>query len=100
MSKQLIPNFGQAILKTEEEGEKMFGSIIVPDVGNAAGKIATIVEIEKIYNFNTGEFLDSKFQKGDVVVFSPLSGQKVILEGEDYLAVPISDLVAAIREIN
>ena len=98
MGKFLKPNFGQAVLKPFEEGEKTFGNIIIPDMGKETAKIATILAIAPIYNFNRGELVESVFKVGDTVILPPMGAQKVTVDKIDYLIVSVNDLLSSIEE--
>lgn len=97
MSKKLDPGYGYAVLKPLEDGEQMYGNIVLPDMGNEKGRLAVIESIEPIYNFNLGTFVESKFKVGDTILFSPMSGSKYQLDGEDFIVISVTDLLAAIK---
>ena len=98
MSKKITPNYGYAVLKPKEEGEQMNGGIVIPDMGQEKGRLAIVDSISPIYNFNLGEFAPTIYKVGDLVVFPPMGGQKVTLDGDDYIIVSITDLAAKIEE--
>jgi len=97
MSKQLVPNYGQAILKPIEEGEQFQGNIIIPDIENTRASQAEIIKLAPIYNYNTGTIVPCMFNEGDIVVFPSMGAQKVTLDRVDYFVASISDLLAAIK---
>jgi len=99
MSKKLVPNHGQAILKPIEEGEQSYGNIIIPDLGNSKSMQAIVVDIAPIYNFNMGTFAPMKFKIGDVVLFPSMGSQKVTLDREDFYVCSITDIPASIETI-
>lgn len=96
--KSLVPNWGQAILKPVEEGEKSYGNIVVPDTGQTKLSQAHIVDIAPIYNFNLGVEVPSKFQIGDLVLIPPMGAQKHTLDREEYYICGVTDLLASIKE--
>lgn len=98
MSKKLKPNWGQAILKPIEEGEKTYGAIIVPDLENSKLLQGIILDITPIYNFNLGQEVPCLFERGDIVLIPPMGSQKVKLDGEEYIICGITDLPASIIE--
>jgi chaperonin GroES len=97
MNKKINPNYGQVVLKPLEEGEQNFGGIVIPDMGQETSRMGTIIEISPIYNFNLGTFVESKFKVGDLVMFAPLGGCKVKVDGEDYIIISLTDLLASIE---
>jgi co-chaperonin GroES (HSP10) len=98
MNKKINPNYGQAVLRPLEEGEQNFGGIVIPDMGQETSRMGTIVEISPIYNFNLGTFVESKFKVGDLVMFPPMGGVKVKVDGEDFIIASVSDLLASVTE--
>lgn len=97
MSKKLDPGYGYAVLKPVEDGEQMYGNIVLPDMGNEKGKLAIIESIEPIYNFNLGTFVESKFKPGDTVLYPPMGGQRIKLDNEEYLVLSVTDLLASVK---
>lgn len=97
MSKKLNPNYGYAVLKPIEDGEQMYGNIVLPDMGTEKGRLAIIESIEPIYNFNLGTLVEPKFKKGDTVVFSTMGGQKITLDNEEYLILSVTDLLSSVE---
>lgn len=96
MSKKLTPNHGYAVLSSIEGEESTYGNIIIPDMGKETGQLATVISIADIYNFNTGELVKSKFKAGDIVLFPPMGGQRVKVDGKEFLVVSITDLLVKI----
>jgi chaperonin GroES len=97
MSKKLNPNFGHAVLKPVEDGEQLFGNIVMPDMGNEKGRLAIVEAIEPIYNFNLGTFVESKFKIGDTVLYPPMGGQRITIDREEYIVVSVTDLLASVE---
>jgi len=98
MAKRLVPNYGQVILKPIEEGEKVYGNIVVPDLENSKLLQGIIIDIKPIYNFNLGTEVPCIFKKGDIVLIPPMGSQKQKIDGEDFIICGITDLPAAIIE--
>lgn len=99
IKKLTLPNYGKAILKPLEEGQKQVGNIIIPDMGQEKALLGEILEINPIYNYNLGEQTTSLYDVGDVVVFSPMAAQKVTVDREDYLIVSINDIGSKLQTI-
>ncbi len=98
MAKRLVPNYGQAIIKPIEEGEKVYGNIVVPDLENTKLLQGVIIAITPIYNFNLGKEAPCKFKIGDTVLIPPMGSIKQKIDGEDFIICGITDLPAAIIE--
>ena len=97
MASKIEPNYGYTVLKPLSEGELKVGNIIIPDMGKEKPQTGTILEVAETYNFNTGEFVPSKFVEGDVVFYPAMSGKKITYEEETYIIVGNQDLISKIK---
>ncbi len=97
MNRKLNPNYGQAVLKPIENGERTHGNIIIPDMGQETSRMGTIVAISPIYNFNQDSFIESKYKIGDLVVFPPMGGVIVKVDGEEFIIASVTDLLTSIE---
>lgn len=99
MSKKLKPGLGQAVLRPAEDGEQLYGNIVIPDMGQETSRLAVIVDIAPIYNFNLGTMVEPYFKVGDTVLYPPLGGQKIKLDGQDYIVISSMELAASVEDI-
>jgi len=95
---KLVAKFSNIIVKPQEEEEKMFGNIVVPDLGKEKGLRGTIVSVGPGYNCATGLFIPSTLEVGQVVILPPIGPVKIELEGEDYWSCNEQNVLAIIEE--
>lgn len=96
MSK-LSPAYGNIVLKPIENEQETFGNIIIPDLGKERPEMAEVVATNKIYNWNTGEYVNSQFEIGDKVLIPKLGGIKITVEGEDYFICKEGDILSKVN---
>ncbi len=86
----------KVLLKRLEAEETTAGGIVLPDTAKEKPKRGTIVAL------GDGKLLDdgsrAKFQlaKGDKVLFSSYAGQEIKVDGEEYLLMDESDILAVL----
>ena len=56
--------FNNIIVKPQEEEEKTFGNIVVPDLGKEKGLRGTIVSVGPGYHSATGTFIETTLKIG------------------------------------
>ena len=84
MTKELVPFNDRVIIKTIDEEEQMYGSIVVPDMGKERPEMGEIIAISNIYNFNKGEYAPSTLEVGMKVLIPKMGAQAITIEGEEY----------------
>ena len=89
--KELLPVNGNVILQIEEEKEQKTPSgIILPDTAKEKPTYGKVIAVDKTD--------DIQVSVGDKVIFKKYSGTEIELEGEKYLILPYSDILAKIVE--
>ena len=90
--KEFVPVNQNVILDiNEEKGEQKTASgIIIPDSAKVKQNMAKVVAVAKIDN--------AEIQAGDTVLYKEFSGTTVEFEGNKYLLIPYSDILAKVVE--
>lgn len=89
--------FNNVIVKPQEEEEKTFGNIVVPDLGKEKGLRGTIVSVGPgTYSF-TGEFIETTLKVGQKVILPPIGPVKVEEEGQEYWSIVENQVIAIIE---
>ena len=94
MTINLKPLGDKLIVKRLEAENKTKGGIIIPDTAKekpAEGKVIAVGE--GAYD-NNGKLLPMKVKAGDVVLFAKWGGTEIKIEGEDYIIMKESDVLA------
>lgn len=94
MTINLKPLGDKLIVKRLEAENKTKGGIIIPDTAKekpAEGKVIAVGE--GAYD-NNGKLLPMNVKAGDVVLFAKWGGTEIKIEGEDYIIMKESDVLA------
>jgi len=89
---QIKPFEDRVLVEPEEIGEsKTKSGIIIPDTAKEKPRTGKVVEV------GTDEELAENIKVGDRIVFAKFAGDEVEFEGEKYLIVSKSDILAVIK---
>lgn len=97
MNSKLKPLNGIIVLKRIEEGEQMYGAIVLPDLGKEKPELGIVVETSNTYNWNRGDYYESRVKVGDKVVIPKMGSMVVSHEGEDYILIKETEILAVIE---
>lgn len=84
------------ILLKEIEIKKQHGSILVADMGNEKAMYCEVLAVGPgTYTMN-GVFIEVTSKVGDKVIIPSFGGQKITYEGEEYVIVKDTDILARV----
>ena len=91
--------FDNIVIKQEETEDKMYGSIVIPDMGKEMPHVGTIIDIGpgKVNEFSW-EFIPTTFKVGDKVILPKIGPVRVEYDGVEYLVSPEKNVLALIEE--
>ena len=92
----LKPLSDRVVVKPAAPDEKVQGGIIIPDTAKEKPQKGEIVAVGPGKASETGEIIKMTVKKGDTVLYGKYSGTEVTIDGEDYLIVRESDILAII----
>ena len=99
MTKELIPANDRIIVKPVDEGETMYGSIVVPDMGKEKPEMGTVVAIGPGRLSEFGKMIPVRSCKeGDLVIIPKLGTLRIDFEDEEYLIVQDREVLAVVKE--
>lgn len=84
------------ILKPMEAEEKTAGGIIIPDNAKEKPQKGEVIAVGPGKITDKGQKIDVSLKKGDKVLYGKYSGTEVTIDGQDYLIVRESDILAII----
>lgn len=84
----------RVIVKPLEAEEKTAGGIIIPDNAKEKPQKGEVIAVGPGKVSDKGEKIPMTVKKGDVVLYGKYSGTEVKVDGEDYLIVRESDILA------
>ena len=89
--------FNSIIVKPQEEEEKTYGSIVVPDLGKELGLRGTIVAVGDGYYTITGQWVKTQLKVGQKVILPSIGPVKIEEEGQEYWSCKETDILAVIE---
>jgi len=95
---KIKPLHNHVVIKQQDEAETMYGNIIVPDMGKEKPLMGEVVAVGPGIYTITGEFIETKIQVGEIVVFPAFGGTKMTVEGEEYVVMKEQDLLAILEK--
>lgn len=91
---KLIPIYDKVVIKPKEEGESLYGNIIIPDLGKEKPEMGEVIAVgEGAYTFN-GTLLPTKVKPGQIVLVPKFGAQTLSVNNEDYIICKESDILA------
>ena len=91
------PLSDKVVIFPQEEGEQMYGNIIVPDAGNEKPEIGTVLAVGPGRVSTNGVLIENKLRKGQTVMVPKFGAQKVEIENETYIIAGESDILGIIK---
>ena len=94
--KKIQPLSDRVVVKPLEEAEQMRGGLYIPDTAKEKPSQGKVVAIGPGKLSDDGTRLDMDVSVGDKVLYGKYSGTDVTLDGEEYLILRESDILAII----
>ncbi|HKM17180.1 MAG: co-chaperone GroES [Firmicutes bacterium] len=92
----LKPLGDRVILKVLEAEEKTASGIFLPDNAKEKPQQGKVLAVGPGKYNDEGELIKVQVKEGDVVIFAKYAGTEVKYQGEEYLIVKESDLLAVV----
>ncbi|RJQ07067.1 MAG: co-chaperone GroES [Bacillota bacterium] len=90
----LKPLADRVVIKVIEEEEKTPGGIVLPDTAKEKPQVGEVIAVGPGRVLDNGQKVAPEVKKGDKVVFSRYGGTEVKIDGEEYLIMRESDILA------
>lgn len=94
---KLEPLADRVVIKTTEETEEKAGSIIIPDTAKEKPNQGTVVAVGPGKISKDGKLLPMEIKIEDKVLYRSNSGTEVNIEGQEYLIMRESEILAVIE---
>ena len=95
---KIKPLHNHVVIKQQDETEMMYGNIIVPDAGKEKPLMGEVIAVGPGIYSMTGDLIHNRLEVGQKVTFPAFGGQKLSIDGEDYLIYKEQDIFAIIEE--
>jgi len=90
------PLADRVLVKPQEEEEVKKGGIIIPDTAKEKPQQGKIIAVGPGKLSETGQRIAPEVKKGDVILYGKYSGTEVTIDGEEYLIMRESDILAVV----
>ena len=94
----IIPLNDKIIILPQEEGEQMYGNIIVPDAGQEKPEMGTVVAVGPGRISTNGTLIPNKIEVGVTVMVPKFGAQVVVVENTTYIVAGESDVLGIIKQ--
>jgi chaperonin GroES len=92
------PLHNHVVIKQQDETETMYGNIVVPDLGKEKPLMGEIIASGPgIINLN-GVLIPNTVEVGQIVIFPAFGGQKITVDGDEYVVCKEQDLIAILEK--
>ena len=98
MKSPIIPLGDKIVILPQEEGEQMYGNIVVPDTGQEKPEIGTVLAVGPGRVSTNGTLIPNKIEIGQTVMVPKFGAQTVNLENETYVIASENDVLGIIKQ--
>jgi len=92
------PLADKVLIKRLEAENKTKGGIVLPDTAKEKPRRGKVVSIGDGKLLDNGKRSDFQVKKGDAVLFTSYGGTEIKIDGEEYLIMEESDVLAVIED--
>ena len=97
--KELQPTNDRILLKPIEEGEQMYGNIVVPDMGKEKPQLGEVLATGPGRLTEHGTLMSVRTCKvGDIVMVPKIGTLRVDFEGQEYFIAQDREVLAVIKD--
>ena len=95
---KIKPLHNHVVIKQQDETETMYGNIVVPDLGKEKPLMGEVLASGPgLINLN-GVLIPNTVEVGQIIIFPSFGGQKITVEGEEYVVCKEQDLIAILEK--
>ena len=93
----IIPLGDKVVILPQEEGEQMYGNIIVPDAGQEKPEMGKVLAVGIGRVSTNGTLIENTLEVGDTVIVPKFGAQIVVVENETYIMASENDILGIIK---
>ena len=94
----ITPLGDKIIILPQDEGEQMYGNIVVPDTGQEKPEIGTVLAVGPGRVSTNGVLIPNNLKVGLTVMVPKFGAQVVVVENETYIIAGESDVLGIIKQ--
>ena len=93
MESPIIPLGDKIIILPREEGEQMYGNIIVPDAGQERPEMGKVLAVGPGRISTDGTLIPNRIEVGTTIIVPKFGAQTVVVENETYIIASENDVL-------
>ena len=97
MESPIIPLGDKIIILPREEGEQMYGNIIVPDAGQERPEMGKVLAVGPGRISTDGTLIPNRIEVGTTIIVPKFGAQTVVVENETYIVASENDVLGIIK---
>jgi chaperonin GroES len=86
------------IILPQEEGEQMYGNIVIPDTGKERPEMGEVLAVGPGRISTNGVLIENKLKAGQIVIVPKFGAQVVVVENETYIVASENDVLGIINK--
>ena len=94
--RHLRPLHDRVVIKRVEENEQMIGGLYIPDTAKEKPQQGEVIAVGDGRILEDGTRVPLELKVGDQVLFGKYSGTEIKIDGEEYLIMRESDILAIV----
>jgi chaperonin GroES len=95
-SVNIKPMADRVVVEPLEETEEMRGGLYIPDTAKEKPQQGTVIAVGPGRRSDQGELIEVELKEGDRILYGKYSGTEVTVDGNEYLIVRESDVLAVL----
>jgi chaperonin GroES len=94
----ITPLGDKIVILPQDEGEQMYGNIVVPDTKNEKAEIGTVLAVGPGRISTDGTLIPNKLKAGQKIMVPKFGAQTVEVENEIYIMASENDVLGIIKQ--
>ena len=101
MAKNIRPTNDRILVKPIDEGEKTYGSIVIPDMGKEKPEMGEVLDVGpgRQSELDPSKLISVRScKKGDIVLVPKIGSLRIDFDGQEYYITRDSEILAVVKE--
>ena len=94
----IIPLGDKVVILPQEEGEQMYGNIVVPDMGQEKPEMGKVLAVGPGRITPDGNLVPNRIKVGQTVLVPKFGAQTVTVENETYIIASENDVLGTLNK--
>ena len=96
--KVLEPLNDRVLIKPIEEGEQMYGNIVIPDMGKDRPEMGEVIAVGPGRMSEYGKFITNGVNVGDIVLVPKIGTIRMEFENQEFYITPFREILCVVKE--